>query len=194
MVNHRPHTVCNRKMIRDTDTIITKFHLQESIQLLEIDTLLQRFVAGCTQYVKDHFIQQCPLMNISIVQNIPQGSCCLRYILSRRDDWFRHIRFDSHLPLKMTQSTFRTDRITLGIFHQFVITDMRFIGSFIFFRFLRSCFRSYRISFQIIPGFRQFQITACLIQTSLHRFIKLFTARSHHFFNIAYLQEQQAKK
>ena len=56
MVNHRPHTVGNRKMIRNTDTIITKFHLQKSIQLLEIDTLLQRFVAGCTQYVKDHFV------------------------------------------------------------------------------------------------------------------------------------------
>ena len=55
-------------------------------------------------------------------------------------------------------------------------------------------FRSNRIILKILFSFHQLNIPTRLDQAALNRLIKLPFAHFHHFFNIAYLQIQQAKK
>ena len=60
---------CHREVIRDVDAIVHHLRLEVLVKLLEVDAFLQRFVGCRIEDGIDHLVEQCLLIDISILHD-----------------------------------------------------------------------------------------------------------------------------
>ena len=82
---------CHRKVIRDIDSIVHHLSLEVLIQLLEVDSLLQRFIGCRIENGINHLVEQRFLIYIAILHNLLQGLLSLikRILVAAQNHRFR---------------------------------------------------------------------------------------------------------